>query len=76
MILQFLNHIHTVAALVHKADEGRPQFAVGDILRHVSAHTAVHPLHPSGVPPSGDKITVGIALHIHKDSADDHNTHD
>ena len=75
VVFQLLDHVRTVAAPVHQADKGGPKLTVGDVLRHVPSHAAVDPFHPAGVAPVGNKITVGIPLHIHKNRTDDHNAH-
>ena len=70
MIAQLFQNILAVAAFVGQAQQGGPQLAVGNILRHIPAHTAVLPLHPPHIAPCGNKGRLRVALDIHKDHAD------
>ena len=75
MVGQLINDVLPHARIVHQTHKGRTQFHVGDILRHIAAHTAVHLLHPPSVAPAGDVGREGIALDIDKHRAHHDNTH-
>ena len=49
--------------------EGGAQFHIGDVLRHVSAYTAMHLFNAAGVPSAGDVGGEGIEMCI-RDSAE------
>ena len=72
---ELAQHIPAVAAVIHQAQEGGTQLAVGDVLRHVPADPAVDTLHPSYVSACGDKRRLRKALDVYKNHADDQNTH-
>ena len=75
VIAQLLQHVLAVAAFVHQTDQGGGKLAVGNILRHISPHAAMDPLDPAGIFPGGKQGRLRIALDIHEDHADDHNSH-
>ena len=75
MRLELAHHIRARAGVVHQTDEGRLQLDVGNVLHNVAAHAAVHLLHPAGVAPAGNVNVRGIALDVHKDRAQNDNTH-
>ena len=72
---ELAQHIPAVAAVIHQAQEGGAQLAVGDVLRHVPADPAVDTLHPSYVSSCGDKRRLRKALDVYKNHADDQNAH-
>ena len=49
---QFINNILPCASVIHQAYKGGAQLHVGDILRHIAAHTAVYLFYPPGVAPA------------------------
>ena len=75
MILQLFDDIRAVAALIHQADEGRTQLAIGNILCHIAANTAMNTLNPACISASGNEVCFGIPLHIHEDGTNNYNTH-
>ena len=75
MVGQLINDVLPHARIVHQTHEGRAQFHVGDILRHIAAHTAVHLLHPPSVAPAGDVGGERITFDVHKNGTDHYNSH-
>ena len=75
VVVQFVDDVLPHAAVIHKAHEGGAQLHVGNVLRHIPAHAAVHLLHPPGVPSAGDVGGERIALDVHKNCADDYDSH-
>ena len=75
VVVQLVDDVLPHAAVIHKAHEGGAQLHVGNVLRHVPAHAAVHLLHPPGVPSAGDVGGERIALDVHKNCADDYDSH-
>ena len=72
---QLADNILPRAAVVHKADKGRAQLHVGDILGHIAADAAVHLLDTARVAPARDIGGQRIPLDVHKNSADDYDSH-
>ena len=72
---QFINHILPCASVIHQAYKGGAQLHVGDILRHIAAHTAVYLFYPPGVAPARNIGGKGVPLDINKNCADDNDPH-
>ena len=75
VVVQLLDDVQTHAGIIHQAHKGGPQLHVGDIFRHIAAHTAVHLLHTPGVSSAGDVSRERIPLDVHKNCADDYDSH-
>ena len=74
MALELPDHIRPHASLIHNADKGRPKLHIRDVLRHVPAHAPVHLYDAARIFASGDVLRKRIALHIHKDRTEDHDS--
>ena len=75
VVVQFIDDVLTHAGVVHQTHEGGAQLHIGDVLRHVPAHTAMHLFNAAGVPSAGDVGGEGIALDVHENCADDYDSH-
>ena len=75
VVVQFIDDVLTHAGIVHQTHEGGAQLHIGDVLRHVPAHTAMHLFNAAGVPSAGDVGGEGIALDVHENCADDYDSH-
>ena len=73
--LQLVDDILADAGVVYQTDERGPQLHIGNVLRHVAAHTAVHLLYPAGIPSARDIGGEGIALDVHKHRANYNDSH-
>ena len=73
--LELADHLRAGAVVVHQTHIGGAKLHVGNVLRHVPADAAVDLLDPAHVPPLGDVLIRGEALNVHKNCADDYDTH-
>ena len=73
--LQLVDDILADAGVIYQTDERGPQLHIGNVLRHVAAHTAVHLLYPAGIPSARDIGGEGIALDVHKHRANYNDSH-
>ena len=72
---QLVDDVLPKAGFIHQPHKGGPQLHVGNVLRHVPAHAAVHLLHPPGIPPAGDVGGERIALDVHKNCTEYNDSH-
>ena len=75
MFGQLVDNVLAGAGVIHQADESGAQLHIGDVLRHVPAHTAMHLFNAAGVPSAGDVGGEGIALDVYENCADDYDSH-
>ena len=66
MRIQLFYNVRANARVVHKAYKRRSQFNVCNILCYISAHAAMHLLHPARVPAAGNIHLRRIALYINE----------
>ena len=73
--LQLVDDIRADARMIHHADKGRPQFHIGDILRHIAAYPAIDLHDPSDIAAGRNILRQGIPFDINKYCPENNNTH-
>ena len=53
VVVQLVDDVLTHAGVVHQTHKGGAQLHIGDVLRHVPAHTAMHLFNAAAFRPPG-----------------------